>query len=451
MAPINPRLMNLYRNTINILIYVANEIEYSNTLQVLVNPLEIIENGLIYHIGTIGKYKVLLIKGASLGMTRPGSICQILQKAFASFPNIQYLITIGVCGSLSSKVNKGDVIVANEIVDYESVKVDKKIIDRSLPLLSDYTGNKIDSTISNIKFDDFKVMHGKVLSGNKLVNNAHYVKYLKNLHNEALAVDMEGYELAKFAITNKLKPWIFIKSASDNAKNKKGNENQDICVRHALLVLEKIFSVENIFDNIRPKVLISGSFVFDNEKTFEAEKTAYLLTKTLINKKYKVVSGYGKCIGNAVVAGAYDSCDYTKQEKSMQEIIEVYPFPRITEPNIISSLNIIKTENRHSMAKGCVFSIFLYGIKDDDKEATGMNDEFQIANDNQSFLLPLGFTGYKAQELWNKINNEFDSYYPYNDKIFHYYFEKLKNNNEMIENINNVMAFLEYINNKWVP
>ena len=166
----------------------------------------------------------------------------------------------------------------------------------------------------------------------------------------------------------------------------------------------------------------------------------------MIYRGYKIINGYGKCIGNAVVAGAYDKVKYKEEGASLQDFVEIYPFPRVTNEAITYSLNIIKTANRQLMAKDCPFTIFIYGLKDNNEKAQGMEDEFALAKQNNSFLIPVGATGYISKEFWKRINQNITEYFPkclLDKKVF---WDKFNVLNKSLK-VDRVIDFMDYLCN----
>ncbi|MCS0001590.1 hypothetical protein NB620_15065, partial [Vibrio alginolyticus] len=54
-------------------------------------------------------------------------------------------------------------------------------------------------------------------------------------------------------------------------------------------------------------------------------------------------------------------------------------------------------------------ALFLFGNKLDGNEvisSNGMREEFEIAKQNELFLLPIGATGYMSKELWLELNTQ---------------------------------------------
>lgn len=409
------RTINFYKESVNILLYVANDVEFSNTISWLQkenkNVVAFSENNLMFHVGKLGFYTLVVVNGGWIGQSAPNSCVTTIHGALKVFKNIDYLITVGVCGGFNDKVSWGDVIIAKEVKDYESQKIGEyEVIDRSIGICSNELSNIIANKISCMSYD-FQIHFGKIISGNKLVNNKDFSKQLQTIHKEALGLDMEAYAISRAAIENNLKDWIFIKSVSDFTYDKKGSDGQSRCVKYALQVLENLLSDPDFLKRKKIKILISGAFVFNDPSTKDVEQFVYKLTQTLINENYKIVSGYGKCVGNAVVAGAYNSQNYLKDsDSSIQDILEVYPFPRVENTDIVNCLENIKYENRQLMCKGCSFSLFVFGKKEDGSLSQGMEDEFRLAQN--MFVVPIGATGYKANELWDRVNANSTYYFP---------------------------------------
>ncbi len=197
------RYIDYLKRNINIMIYIASPKEYDTTIKFLNDKQDCNYNifsidDMTYCLAKIKAYKAILVKGGNIGDNSPNGVSPIIGKALSVFSNINYLITIGVCASLSKELNVGDVVVANQIIDYESTREGPNgPIDRSSPLSVNQLSNNLATHISSMQFADFKVKFGKVLSGSKLIDNKKIAQKILNLHKEALALDMEGYAIAK--------------------------------------------------------------------------------------------------------------------------------------------------------------------------------------------------------------------------------------------------------------
>ncbi len=73
------------------------------------------------------------------------------------------------------------------------------------------------------------------------------------------------------------------------------------------------------------------------------------------------------------------------------------------------------------MIKHAGLAIFIYGNKDDEKggwkNSSGMIEEFEVAVKLGAVPLPVGATGYAAEELWNKVMANPSIFYPDNPEL----------------------------------
>ena len=50
-------------------------------------------------------------------------------------------------------------------------------------------------------------------------------------------------------------------------------------------------------------------------------------------------------------------------------------------------------------------------------DSDGMEEEFDLCIKNKVIPIPIGITGYISKLLWDKVTNNFDKYYPYNEEL----------------------------------
>ena len=172
-------------------------------------------------------------------------------------------------------------------------------------------------------------------------------------------------------------------------------------ITEILSKIEKSINRNNIF--------ISGS-AHEYGKFEEKEAVSFIskLSNRLIKENYNIVSGFGLGVGSAVISGALEEI-YMKGGNIKEERLLLRPFPQGGDHKSLWN------SYREDMINRAGVSIFLFGNKLVDETlqlADGIEKEFNIAKDNGHILLPLGYTGYKALELWNKINENFEVYYP---------------------------------------
>lgn len=158
-------------------------------------------------------------------------------------------------------------------------------------------------------------------------------------------------------------------------------------------------------------IFISGAaHEFGDWEKGDAEQFTHNLSKQLIKKQFRVVSGFGLGIGSAVISGALSEIYMNSNHHSDDQLI-LKPFPQSVMPE--QNKQELWTKYREQMLSYSGVAIFIFGNKVVDGEvvsSNGMEEEFRIAKGKGLFLLPIGSTGYTAKELWEKINSDFDSF-----------------------------------------
>jgi hypothetical protein len=161
-------------------------------------------------------------------------------------------------------------------------------------------------------------------------------------------------------------------------------------------------------------ILISGSAHEYGERTpLEGEFLVRKISKLLVDKGRRIVSGFGLGIGSAVIAGALDEI-YSGNGGSITDRMVLRPFPQ-GERN-----RAFYTEYRKDIISLSGAAIFLYGNKILDGNlvlADGVEEEFSLAVDAGVLPIPIGATGYMAEKLWQKVMASFSDYYPNNSEL----------------------------------
>lgn len=107
------------------------------------------------------------------------------------------------------------------------------------------------------------------------------------------------------------------------------------------------------------------------------------------------------------------------------------------------------TKYRNEIISESGICLFLFGNKKtSDGEtvpANGMTEEFEIARSMNKFIIPVGFTKYKAQELWEQLNKDLPEYL--NSSDFQQ-LENIENTSEQTINksVQNVVNLVEQLN-----
>ena len=146
-------------------------------------------------------------------------------------------------------------------------------------------------------------------------------------------------------------------------------------------------------------VFISGSLPADDfEEHQEAMKLCKELTKQLIDKNYKIYTGFGNEIGCYVAAGALFMGGENRDFYGASKNLEIRPYTAKQNEQALE-------EHRIKILSECRFAIFIYGRTE--KSGGGMcgvRKEFNLARKMGLTLIPIAATGYEAEKLWKKMN-----------------------------------------------
>lgn len=207
-----------------------------------------------------------------------------------------------------------------------------------------------------------------------------------------------------------------------------------------LKIIEKRMNKSNVF--------ISGSAnEFGNWGEDKAKKFIHHLTENLIKSDFNIISGFGVGVGSLVISGALEEL-YINQGKFDDNRLLLRPFPQKTDNNL--ELKQLWYKYRMDMISRAGISIFVFGNKIVNNEivnADGVISEFNIAQEKENIIIPVGVTGYVAREIWDKVNNNLDDFYPITNKQIRTLFDSLNNNgieiNVLISNIIKLINLLK--------
>lgn len=186
-------------------------------------------------------------------------------------------------------------------------------------------------------------------------------------------------------------------------------------------------------------IFISGSISDYNENWSEekVKQFCYNLSRSLVSKNYKIISGFGLGVGSSVINGALDEI-YNTKYRHVSEHLGLFPFPQHDDGE--KSLVERWTENREQMISEAGVCIFIFGNKLDNGEvviANGMLEEFQIAKERGKIIIPIGSTGFAAKETFDAMKESGDYSY-LND-----YWEILETEEDVIKVVNTINEIIE--------
>ncbi|MCG7497488.1 SIR2 family protein [Vibrio sp. Of7-15] len=165
--------------------------------------------------------------------------------------------------------------------------------------------------------------------------------------------------------------------------------------------------------NYRQKsIFLSGSaHDYGHWQRSDVENFLCKLGETLVQKGYKISSGIGLGIGNAFITGAINAV-YGLHKAQVSEYLTMRPFPQHIDD--LGKRKETWKKYRYEIIGTAGIALFFIGNKHVDGQvvlADGMLEEFQIAHELGLSIIPIGCSGFMAQELWNKVIEDVSSYY----------------------------------------
>lgn len=180
-------------------------------------------------------------------------------------------------------------------------------------------------------------------------------------------------------------------------------------------------------------IFVSGAAHTYGDKITSDQALGFVhaLSKSLVKQKFRLVTGLGLGIGSTVVDGALQQI-YWEERRTITDELVIRPFPQSSEGQKLWRAY------REDLLEFAGLAVFMFGNKLAGDPPTvvpsnGMLEEFDIAVSKGLRVLPLGFTGFVAMDLWNKVKADFDSFYPGAGARFRTLFEQLGDENVDIE------------------
>lgn len=192
-----------------------------------------------FYTGTLFNKEVVVVK-SNEGKVNSALATQIMIENF----DIEYIINVGVAGSLVDELNVYDLIVGEKVVEFDSdvtalgyekgylFGIDKIYINANINLYK-----HLISSISNL---DFNFKTGIIATSDKFVVNKEEKEYIHNQFN-AIAVDMESASIAHTAYLNNI-PMIIFRVISDSGSDIEYKKFSAIAANRIFDVMKEYFS-----------------------------------------------------------------------------------------------------------------------------------------------------------------------------------------------------------------
>lgn len=190
-------------------------------LAILLKDMDVTEKkvkaNMTFHKGKLwGKDVVAVVSG--IGKVNAAICAQILISEY----NVGTIINVGVAGGIGMDIYPGDVVVAENLVQYDMDTTAFGDKHGQIPRLDTFDF-KCDENLVSVctkacdEIEGFNTFLGRIVSGDKFVASVDTIKWLEE-EFDAKAVEIEGASIAHVCYLNNI-PFVVIRSISDNANN----------------------------------------------------------------------------------------------------------------------------------------------------------------------------------------------------------------------------------------
>lgn len=211
------------------------------------------------------------------------------------------------------------------------------------------------------------------------------------------------------------------------------------------IIIEDYSDIPEILKEVKRRylqhtVFISGAIGhYDAPWTKERVSEFVTALSRRLAKDYNVMTGFGLGVGSDIINGALQTFEDEKIRNWANRLI-MRPFPQFDEKTPDAVRQSRWKEYRMAFLSGAGTSIFLFGNKkvaDNVIISNGMLQEYEIASEKNHIIIPVGVTGYAAEDIWEKESSKWD------ESIKPKY-EVLNTSYADDELINTIVGILEY-------
>lgn len=183
------------------------------------------------------------------------------------------------------------------------------------------------------------------------------------------------------------------------------------------VMLDSYGQIPEVLDKVARQVKSKCVFISGSAADYGMweEENAVLFLRNLTIKLcefgYKIITGHGKGVGSYIISTVLEKYGNNIHEIERHLVIRAFPF----QDKKRADYGTLVKEYRAGIFQQAGTAIFLFGNKVDSSgivEAPGVIQEFRLAKEFGSYILPLGSTGFAAKQIYDEISLEIDSY-PY--------------------------------------
>ena len=184
------------------------------------------------------------------------------------------------------------------------------------------------------------------------------------------------------------------------------------------VMLDSYTQIPEILEHIKlqartKNIFVSGAaHIYGEQWDKNGVTLITLLSKLFYNNDYRIVTGHARGVGSYIISTVLENVQNNNSLLDSHLLIRAFPYEDKVNPNYIS----LKKEYRDSIAEISGISIFIFGNKQNEYGecvlATGMWDEYKAALAHNSYIIPVGSTGFVAKEIFEETRKNHDRF-PY--------------------------------------
>lgn len=210
---------------------------------------------------------------------------------------------------------------------------------------------------------------------------------------------------------------------------------------HTVLV-NKHSEITDILRNVEEKLKLNKIFIsgsahdYGNYTENEAKELLHSISADLVNNNNHVTSGFGLGVGSYVINGALEAGH--KHNLKINNYLTLRPFPQNASGK--KTIDELWNEYRKDILDNNGIAIFVFGNKLNGSEvvlADGILKEFNLALERNLYIIPIGSTGYVAEDILNRIIDDTKTYWYLEESLD--ILKTSKDNSILINEIKNII------------
>ena len=182
------------------------------------------------------------------------------------------------------------------------------------------------------------------------------------------------------------------------------------------VMLENYNQIPEILECIRLQAKTKNVFISGAAHRYEDSwgkkgiELITLLSEMLYDNDFRIITGHARGIGSFILSTILEKAQNSINSLDAHLMIRAFPYEDRDKPNY----NSLKKAYRDKIADESGIFIFIFGNKQTENGecvlADGMREEYHAALAHNSYIIPVGSTGYIAREIFEEIyanRNEF--------------------------------------------